>query len=1149
MSGALARITAENIDVPLEGLIAARALRKAMLVREGAESAAKQALEESFERQARELGGTVDDHAARGALGDLPTSDDLPTGVNVLNEPRVYRDAYGSRKEEVDAYLAVAKEEGVIMGWRSRSPRSAELLDAIPPTHLLKPHGVSIKTVNEIDMQYLNYPSKFEAECVLVEPPIPWVNPWLDKKNKIASPEFIDAANNYLNRFPDLNLGTDASRGLREQVYERLAHQMDEWPKQAQNFIKYSREGIDVNFHAQKQKIGLGSFLLPNNQARRAARMEPDHFFDPITGERRNTYRLLMDDGAGNFKPITGDTDFLFILNPDGTMPSLLKRIRVYSKMVRLGLQHGESFTFFLKDRREEWLRCCTPTVSGGEGEKMLAVTPYGELLTTSFRDNLSIVEGGPNSALKIGRGEFAFLDGALTEVNTLERTASDALPKAIRTEVVPLVTISALARMTDELDAEADRSRGQAIRMGSDGLPEIYDPAPASPPAPQPAPLRSSGTVRTKNAGTEQELQAILDELAAGGWVNLREVPPPGAAGGQWRPATKEEARGGAAGTGLKLSPYTYITDDVPSGTSVLPVLPASEVGWPAGKPVFAVGDRVVIDPGGTGEEFATVVSLLPFTLNRPLQHLQEGGTMVLFLSGLSDPAKAPGTLPALNNLLVWLRSDAGLVLTNGTNVLSWTDQSGNNFVFSAPSATTRPVWMPSTNGRPPAVRISGGANAQLRGNLGRSLSNSTIFTLVRFLDTGGGRRYVYSFGTINYSGLMMTLARNVNDNAFHFDGAAGSYADNAIVGTNFFVFSQVFGEGSPDQHRLMVNAKRVLATRTTVGRAYTAVATNLYLGNSPGYGAFGGDLVEWLVYDRVLSVEERFEVEEYLRQRAGLAPFVPSGSLDLAGSVNVNFSTNALPTPVWSLDSANRTTIAGYSAAPVFSLSEFAVFDQVIRTRLTPGTGTGTVGVVFGSLDHGHFHLFDWRRTNSAHAEWGTAPTGMRWRSFHIPGGEAPTEADLWSGADPARLTTWHTNNIPWVAGRTYDFTLRLGTNDTTIQVNFGTTNLVTWTVPGALFGHFGHYAQGLTNSTFGPVMLPGALPVITGLQPVGEGEWTLRWANGVPPFVIEASSTLVPSDWSEVTPNTLNNSRKVIRSSPATFFRVRSSGVVPE
>ncbi len=1143
IAGGLARITGENIDLPLEGLIAARALRKAMLVREGAESAAKQALKEGQERAARKIGNTVDDHAARGELAKLPESDDLPTGINVVNEPRVYRDAYGARTEEVKGFLQVAKEEGVILAFRSRSPKAAALLDATPPTHLLKAGGVSIKTVSEIDVKYFNYPARFEAECVLVEPPIPWIDP--------NNPAFIDAANNYLNRFPELNLGTDASHSLRSEVYQRLKFQMEQYPEQANNFIKYSREGIDVNFHAQKQQIGLGKFLLPNKEAKRAARLEPHHFNDPITGQPRVAYRLLMDDGTGVFKPITGDIDFLAILNPDGTMPSLLKRLRVYKKMVALGMQHGESFTFFKEALREKFLRCCSPRVNGGDGEKMLAATPYGELLTTQFRDNLSVIAGGPNSALKIGKGEFSFLEGALTEVNTLERTASEALPNAIRREIAPLVTVSALARMTGELEAEADRTSGKAVRMGPDGQPEVYDPAPAAPPSSLRATHRTAALRAAASDQAVDELLGILDELTVAGWVNEREVPPPGAAGGQWRPATPEEVRGGTAGTGLKLSPYTYITDDLQAGTKVIPVLPDAEVGWTVGKPVFAVGDQVVIDPGGSAEEFATVVSVLPLTLSRPLQNLQEAGTMVLFLSGLADPATAPGALPALNNLLVWLRADAGVEL-DGTNVVSWTDQSAHGFVFRPSSTNTRPAWVANSTSGVPAIRFDSASTPRLHGNLNRTLSNATIFTVARYLNNANGDRYIYSFGTINFSGLMMTLARQGGDDLYHYDGAVARFAPNSVPGTGFRVFSQVYGEGGPDRHRLAVDGRTLVESRTTVGRAYSASATNVVLGKyvTATYG-FTGDLVEWLVYDRVLSVEERFQVEEYLRQRAALAPFVKPGSLDLGSSETIDFDLTAAPQVSWSLNRANRELVQTGNGDPSLALSGLAESGQVIRTKITPTAGSGAIGVVFGFQNRGSFHLFDWRHTASNDVNWGTAPAGMRLRSFHLPAGQEPSGADFWSGMDPDRVTTWGTNALPWVPGREYDVVIRVGEDQTVVEVNFGASKLKTWIVPelAGVSGQFGHFAHSMAEARFGPAVLPGALPEITEFNHQNDGNYFVRWINGLPPYVVESTDDLSSGDWYPLAPATPNYSSVIPALEQAQLVRVRSAGMAPD
>jgi len=1137
IAGGIARITGENIDMPLEALVAARSLRKAMLVKEGAESAAKQALEESLERQARELGGTVDNYAARGDLTKLPESDDLPTGINVVNEPRVYRDAYGARKEEVDGVLAVAKEEGVILAFRSRAPKAAQYLDE--GTHLLKPGGVSIKTVSEIDRKYLNYPDMFDAECALVEPPIPWIDP--------KDPAYIDIANNYLNRFPDLNVGTEASQALRSEVYQRLKFQMEQYPEQAQNFIKYAREGIDVNFHAQKQKVGLGKFLLPNKEARRAARLEPHHFTDPISGQPRVSYRLLMDDGAGVFKPITGDIDFLAILNPDGTMPSLLKRLRVYKKMVALGMQHGESFTFFKQALREKFLRCCSPKISGGDGEKMLAATPFGELLTTQFRDGLSYIEGGANSALKIGKGEFSFLEGALTEVNTLERTAAEALPKAIRNDIVPMVTVSALARMTGELEAEADRTAGKPVRMGPDGQPEVYEPAPATPPTTLLTAHRAGGFLAAVDPNVEA-LLGKLDQLAAAGWVNEREVPPPGAAGGQWRPATPEEVRGATPGAGLRVSPYTYLTEDLPAGTNVLPVLPAVDIGLPAQRPLFAIGDRVVIDPGGTREEVATVASVYPFALTQPLQYLQEAGTMVLFLSGLADPAKAPGALPAPENLLVWLRADAGVGL-DGTNVVSWTDQSKHGFVFTPSATNTRPTWVANSTSGVPAIRFNTSSTPRLHGNLGRTLSNATIFTLARYLNNANGDRYIYSFGTINYSGLMMTLAREGGDDIYHYDGAAQRIGLNAVPGTGFRVYSQVYGEDGPDRHRLAVDGRTKIESRTTVGRAYSAVASNVVIGKyvTASYG-FTGDLTEWIVYDRSLTAAERREVEEYLRQRAGLPPFYAPGSLDLGSAEMINFDPSPDSEAQWKVDGTGLAVSVTNAADPSFLLVSETAADGEIHARLrSDGTG-GFLGFAFGWQDAGNFLLFDWNRAATNHPTFGLAPAGMRLREFHLPQNETPSGADFWSSADPAQVTVWATNSVPWQPGVDYDLVVRLQTNRVEVEVWRGTTNLVRWFLPelSGVSGRYGFFASHAASARFGDVVRPNLPPFITDLG-VNGGAATLTWRHGQPPYVIEGR-TNEAGGWFDLGPATPNTSRTFPALTPPIFLRVRGAEAGP-
>lgn len=1147
IAGGVARITGENIDLPLEGLIAARSLRKAMLIREGAEDAAKKALRESLQRQTDELGGKVDEFAARSNIEDLPTSDVLPIGVNVINSPRIYRDAYGVLKEELDAFLKLAKEEGVIIAFRSRSPLAAQLIQA--GTHLLKPHGVGIKTVSELDVKYLGYPSQFQAECVLVSPPIPWMHP--------GDLGYQDAINAFLDRFPDLKGGDDASRHLRAQVEERLKFQLAEWPKQIGNFKKYKNEGIDIDFRIDKQKLKLGLADVRNGQPKRAAQLEYHEFKDPYTGEKRRAYRLLMEDGPGSrkFKPITGDIDLIAILTPDGKLPSLLQRIRLYKKLRAMGAQHGESFSFFMKDLRAKFLRCCSPTSRGGDGERMLAVTPHDQVLTTQFVDNLSLIEGGANNALKVGDDEFAFFAGTLFERESAIRAASEELPGLIHNQLIPLVSASALARMVDELTATVDRRVGPPVRIGPDGNPEVYEENAASSGSPALAASGAWGSSRPGRVGLmavdpiDQSLSGDLNALTAAGWSPEPIVRTPGAAGGQWRPATADEIKGGISGQGIRIAPFTYLASDTPAGATVLPALTRTEMDLPGGSQFFAAGDRVVIDPGGPREQFAILVTVQPFTLDRPLNASQEMGTTVLFLSGVADSQKNPGALPSPGNLVVWLRSDAGVEMT-GTNVTAWHDQSPHRFVFRPPTEAQGPSWMANAANGQPALNFGTAAREQLQANLQRTLTNATIFSVCRFLATGSGR-YVYTFGTRNFSGLMMTLARRSGDGAYHYDGAAERIADNAIGGTNWMVFTQVYGEQNPAHHRLARNSETLLNTFTSNQRPYSAVATNVILGNYlTGNSHLGGDILEWIVYDRCLSPEECLEVETYLAGRAGLGPLLTPGSLGLAKAQAMTIPVDVGPAPTWTLNLVDRSvTVTNRSDPGLLIVPETAGHAEV-RARIRGNGTSGFIGFAAAYQGAGNFVLFDWNIAATNHPVYGLAPRGMRLRQFHLPPGVSPSGADLWSGTDPLRVTTYGTNAVPWVAGQTYDLVIRSLADRMEVEIRRGTNVVQAWSVPELAnrVGSAGFYTLNTAGFVGSDITLPGSLPVITDITALPDGTTEVAWQHGSPPFALEVRDALESGSWIEASPATMNLKARVMLPPAPGFLRVRALTATP-
>lgn len=690
-------------------------------------------------------------------------------------------------------------------------------------------------------------------------------------------------------------------------------------------------------------------------------------------------------------------------------------------------------------------------------------------------------------------------------------------------------------------------------VRFQRDLRGTIDNPADVSPPSvtPMSSNVRAA-MIHSDNArGTTLLARCAVRTARTGGAVyrlGQSETLERRAEDGSWQPADPAlECNDGE----LVIVPETALSRDVASGVFELPILEELlGFNW---REMFQVGDQIVIAPDSPTEEIRTVVDHGSLILDRPLLYSHPMGTQILLHRAREQSNQATPVPPPFRSApLVWLRADAGLNLTNGTNVISWTDQSRNGFVFTAPTEATWPVWVANSTSGVPAVRFAAASTPRLQGNLERTLTNATIFTLARWVDTSSGGRYIYAFGTRNYSGLMMTLARRSSDQAYHYDGAAERVADDAIPGTGLRVFTQVYGEGGPDRHRLAVNLQTVLDTRTTVGRAYSAVATNVVLGNyvTGAYG-FGGDLVEWLVYDRVLSAEERFEVEEYLRRRAGLSPFVTPGSLDLSAAEILNYDVTAAPDTAWVLDSADRQLIQTGAGDPSLALAGFADSGQVIRMKLRASAGSGAMGVVFGYQHRGAFHLFDWRQTASNDADWGTAPAGMRLRSFHLPAGQEPTGADFWSGLDPTRVTTWRTSTLPWVAGREYDVVIRLGEDQTLVEVHFGASNLETWNVPElkGIWGQFGYHANLLSEARFGPVALPGAVPLITGIELGDDGYGTVHWMNGLPPFVLESTTDLASGAWYPVAPATPNYSHTIPAAEPTLLFRVRSAGVVSE
>lgn len=677
IAGVFSRKAGENLDMTLEALVAARTLKKVLTGTSGVDNAVSAALRDDTAAKRSGLAAKVDDVMNTG--GDVTRAGVLPFGADVTALPRLWRDAYGARAEDIAALLKLAADEGVIIAFRSRAPRAAELIDN--GLAWLKPSGVTIKTVNDIDRKFLGYPDRFEAKAVLVEPPIAW---------KPKGPERDALVNAHLDRFGQLTGSNDFSRSQRAAVRERLEARLDEWPKQLEKFSDYSRNGIDVTFRGDKN--GLAKGLVPENELRRRAQVVIEEIPAGAPGERpRKAFRLQMEGpNGGPFRDITGDIDLLGIFGLDGkVLTDVAKRTRIYQELRKtIGMQHGESFTFSASaELREAFLSCC-----GLDGEAMLAAMPDLKLRVTAFADNLSTLPGGPNAGLATGDDRFAFLAGILSESNSAVRpVGSFSIPDPFALfdrvglrpgDAVVAYSPARLDELVEGLEADVvgdrfDRS-GQTLRPDGSGGMDVYEPPSTSPTggagiggagagmllgrSAVPVQMTTRSLVTAASAmvqlpgpsgGNDEpapadvvaaEIAALLAELAAAGWDP---TPAPGALGGRWVPIDVADALAAGDPDVLGVAPLTYVAADLDAGSDAADVLVPAELGMAPDTAFFAPGDTVVLDPSGPGEELVRVAaSATPdgaLRLVAPVVNDHPFGTLVVLVDAAAETDPAP--------------------------------------------------------------------------------------------------------------------------------------------------------------------------------------------------------------------------------------------------------------------------------------------------------------------------------------------------------------------------------------------------------------------------------------------------------------------------------------------------------------------------
>ena len=243
---------------------------------------------------------------------------------------------------------------------------------------------------------------------------------------------------------------------------------------------------------------------------------------------------------------------------------------------------------------------------------------------------------------------------------------------------------------------------------------------------------------------------------------------------------------------------------------------------------------------------------------------------------SNLSLSQVGPGGIGNLDGsdgqpeLKVWLMPDS-LSLSDGNDVLSWTDHSGNNYDFSAQSSTS-PIFRSNGLNGHDYVEFSKSNNRIVRNPFDMPTDAVAVFMVLRTSDNGDG--------LVSYA-----VPSSNNEYLFYKSGDHNSYISgnntDLNVGYNDGSWKIFAHQWRNSDGRLYLHIDGTEEASTT-HQSGTSLISNgsLAIGGEQdavdgGYTAgqdFDGDIAELIMYGSSLKQAERVVIENYLAEKYNL-------------------------------------------------------------------------------------------------------------------------------------------------------------------------------------------------------------------------------------------------------------------------------------
>jgi PKD repeat protein len=260
----------------------------------------------------------------------------------------------------------------------------------------------------------------------------------------------------------------------------------------------------------------------------------------------------------------------------------------------------------------------------------------------------------------------------------------------------------------------------------------------------------------------------------------------------------------------------------------------------------------------------------------------------------------------PVVSGMLLWLKADMGVTADSSGNVSQWTDQSGiGNNAFQS-IAANQPVLVSNQFNGLPVVRFNGPNSLSLPYNMMQGAQAGEIIVVTKQTDTQDQANVLFDFGT-GYGARYYDV--------YHYDD----------FGTNDISAIPPESESALQQYHVYNTSITADGTSTYSfngvpewTRTGLAVGFSQFPDIGGGFGgSFTGDMVEVILYSRVLSAAERGTIYGYLAQRYAMpsvvnnvnSPAITSAS-SVTGAVGQTFS--------FQITASNSPTSFGASGLP---------------------------------------------------------------------------------------------------------------------------------------------------------------------------------------------------------------------------------------